>query len=149
MIQCQKSPDILQSPLGSASLFPSARMSREVAADPNTFTLRPEHKRKFRPADVKAIARQVLVSKLESQEYNADNVQNLIKDVADAVRDQVWARYTNYKILVHCLIGEQRGEGVRMGCKCFWDSDSDNLAEEVYITKQLFAVVTIYGLYQY
>ena len=57
--------------------------------------------------------------------------------------------FRGYKILVHCVVGEQRGEGVRMGCKCFWDSDTDNYAEEMYITKQLFGVVTVYGLYQY
>ena len=125
-------------------------MQKDVSVDPNTFSLRPEHKRKFRPAQVKSVIRQVLVSKLEGQEDNADNVQNLIKDVADTTRDKVRdLDYRNYKILVHCLVGEQRGEGMRMGCKCFWDSDTDNLAEEVYINKHLFAVVTVYGLYQY
>jgi hypothetical protein len=125
-------------------------MQKDINVDPNTFSLRPEHKRKFRPAQVKSVIRQVLVSKLESQEYNADNIQNLIKDVADTTRDKVRELdYRNYKILVHCLVGEQRGEGMRMGCKCFWDSDTDNMAEEVYINKNLFAVVTVYGLYQY
>jgi hypothetical protein len=125
-------------------------MQKEVTVDPATFSLRPEHKRKFRPQQVKSVVRQVLVSKLEGQDYNADNIQNLIRDIADTVRDKVRdLDYRNYKILVHCLVGEQRGEGVRMGCKCFWDSDTDNLAEEVYVTKQLFGVVTVYGLYQY
>ena len=30
------------------------------------------------------------------------------------------------------VIGEQRGEGVRMGCRCFWDSDTDGYAEDTY-----------------
>lgn len=125
-------------------------MQKEVTVDPNTFSLRPEHKRKFRPQQVKSVVRQVLLQKLDGQDYNPDNMQNLIKDLADAIRNRVMdLDYRNYKILVHCMIGEQKGEGVRMGCKCFWDSDTDNLAEEVYMNKQLFAVVSVYGLYQY
>ena len=30
------------------------------------------------------------------------------------------------------VIGEQRGEGVRMGCRCFWDPDTDAYAEDTY-----------------
>lgn len=41
------------------------------------------------------------------------------------------------------MIGEQRGEGIRfnenfsshksrMACRCFWDSDTDNYASEIY-----------------
>ena len=125
-------------------------MQRDANVDPTTFSLRPEHKRKFRPQQVKSAVRQILVAKLEGQEYNGDNMQTVIKEIADAVRDKVRDMdFRGYKILVHCVVGEQRGEGVRMGCKCFWDSDTDNYAEETYITKQLFGVVTVYGLYQY
>jgi hypothetical protein len=127
-----------------------ADTSSSVALDPNTFSLRPEHKRRFKPQDVKAVIRQVLVSKLEGVDYNADAVINLIKEITDTVRDKVRdLDYRNYKILVHCLVGEQRGEGLRMGSKCFWDADTDNVAEEVYTTKQLFAVCCVYGIYQY
>jgi hypothetical protein len=121
-----------------------------TSVDPNTFSLRPSHKRKFRPQDVKAITRTILETRLHNQEYRPDDIQNLSKEIADAVRDKVRALdLERYKIMVHCMIGEQRGEGVRMGCKMFWDSDTDNYAEEVYINKHLFAVVTVYGLYQY
>ena len=37
-----------------------------------------------------------------------------------------------YKFVVQVVIGEQRGEGVRMGCRCFWDSDTDGYAEDTY-----------------
>lgn len=38
-----------------------------------------------------------------------------------------------YKYVVQVVIGEQRGEGVRMGSRCFWDSDTDNVASETYV----------------
>lgn len=37
-----------------------------------------------------------------------------------------------YKYVVQVVIGEQRGEGVRMGSRCFWDSETDNVANETY-----------------
>lgn len=38
-----------------------------------------------------------------------------------------------YKYVVQVVIGEQRGEGVRMGSRCFWDSETDNVANETYV----------------
>lgn len=38
-----------------------------------------------------------------------------------------------YKYVVQVVIGEQRGEGVRMGSRCFWDPETDNVASETYV----------------
>ena len=35
-------------------------------------------------------------------------------------------------------IGEQRGEGVKVGSRCLWDSDSDNIAQDVFINVRNF-----------
>jgi hypothetical protein len=125
-------------------------VTRETA-DPTTFSLRPAHKAKFHPQKVKSFVRSILVQKLQGQDYNHDNIQTVIKDIADTVRDKIVKEmgFSNYKILVHCLVSEQRGQGVRMASKCFWDADTDNVVEEIYMTKQLLGVVTVYGLYQY
>ena len=37
-----------------------------------------------------------------------------------------------YKFVVQVVIGEQRGEGVRMGARCFWDDNTDGYAQEVF-----------------
>eukprot|EP00758_Cryptobia_borreli_P004148 Tbor_TRINITY_DN4211_c0_g1::TRINITY_DN4211_c0_g1_i1::g.24065::m.24065 len=114
------------------------------------FTLRPPHQKKFKPALVKPLIKHILESKLQNQEYHPDDVQNLSKDVSDTIRDKVRdLDFERYKIVVNCVIGEQRGEGVRVACNMFWDSDTDAYAEETYTNKHLFAVVTVYGLYQY
>ena len=41
--------------------------------------------------------------------------------------------YDRYKFVVQVVIGEQRGEGVKMGCRCFWDSDTDNYAQDIFM----------------
>ena len=37
-----------------------------------------------------------------------------------------------YKFVVQVVIGEDRGACVRMGCRCFWDAETDNYAEDTY-----------------
>ena len=34
--------------------------------------------------------------------------------------------------MVQVVIGEDRGACVRMGCRCFWDAETDNYAEDTY-----------------
>ena len=54
-----------------------------------------------------------------------------------------------YKIVVEVVIGEQRGEGVRMGTRCLWDSDTDNYASDVFMNDSLFCCAAAFGIYYY
>ena len=38
-----------------------------------------------------------------------------------------------YKYLVQVIMGEQKGEGVRVGTRFFWDSDTDKFASETFV----------------
>eukprot|EP00669_Euglena_mutabilis_P012961 TRINITY_DN7689_c0_g1_i1.p1 TRINITY_DN7689_c0_g1~~TRINITY_DN7689_c0_g1_i1.p1 ORF type:complete len:120 (+),score=32.13 TRINITY_DN7689_c0_g1_i1:65-424(+) len=115
-----------------------------------TFSLRPNHKKKFRSTVVKELMGAVLSERLDGRDYQPDDASTLTKEIADTIRDRLkelgWDRY---KYIVYVVIGEQRGEGLKMGCRCFWDSDSDNYAEESYSSKQLFCVATVFGIYHY
>jgi hypothetical protein len=44
-----------------------------------------------------------------------------------------------FQIVVEVVLGEQRGEGVRMGTRCLWDADTDN-----YASGQIFTTFTTY-----
>lgn len=37
-----------------------------------------------------------------------------------------------YKILVHVVVGESRGEGVRVGTRCLWDTTTDSMVHESF-----------------
>jgi hypothetical protein len=54
-----------------------------------------------------------------------------------------------YKYMVQVVIGEQRGEGVRMGCRCMWDTETDHQASATLINDSLFCVATAYAIYLY
>lgn len=51
--------------------------------------------------------------------------------------------------MVQVVMGEQKGEGVRMGCRCFWDSDTDNYASETFTNDEMFCVATAFAVYLY
>lgn len=57
--------------------------------------------------------------------------------------------YERYKVVVEVVIGEQRGEGVRMGTRCLWDSDTDSYASDVFMNDSLFCCAAAFGIYYY
>lgn len=82
--------------------------------------------------------------------YEPDEVPELCRSLADTVKEKVKTLgYDRYKLVVQVVIGELRGQGVKMTSKCFWDADTDSYAEEVFINDSLFCVVTVFGGYYY
>ncbi len=45
--------------------------------------------------------------------------------------------------MVQVVMGEQRGEGVRMGTRCFWDADTDNYASETFVNVRATTLVAV------
>ena len=118
--------------------------------DENTYVIHPEYKNKFRPGPTKEIIRDVLQSKLDKATYSMETTQLLTKQVADDIKDRLKElMLPRYKIVVQVSIGEQKGQGVRMGTRCFWDGDTDSYASETYSNESLFCVATAYGVYLY
>jgi len=50
---------------------------------------------------------------------------------------------------VQVTLGEQRTEGVHVGCRCLWDGDTDNYASNTFKNDSIFCVVSAYWVYQY
>mmetsp|Transcript_4040 Transcript_4040/g.8133 ORF Transcript_4040/g.8133 Transcript_4040/m.8133 type:complete len:126 (+) Transcript_4040:60-437(+) len=125
-------------------------MEKKSKSDDHSYVIHPEYKSKFRPGPAKEIIKDVLQTKLEKEQYNPDKTPILIKQVADDIKDRLkemhWDRY---KIMVQVSIGEQRGQGVRMGSRCFWDADTDSFASDTFSNESLFCVATAYGVYHY
>lgn len=64
-------------------------------------------------------------------------------------RHSFFCEPARYKLMVQVVIGQQKGEGVRMGTRCFWDAESDNYASDTFTNDSLFCVATAYGVYMY
>merc|ERR1719495_2423877 len=114
------------------------------------FGIRPSYETKFKPYQVKELIVTTLNDTLGGKLYDPNKVSNWCKFIADSIKNQVKTLgYDRYKIVVEVVIGEQRGEGVRMGSRCLWDSDTDNYASDVYMNDSLFCCTAVFGLYYY
>lgn len=114
------------------------------------YTIRPQPQSKFRQGNVRTIIEHTLNERLANQTYNADACGDLCKDIADELRSHVKAlELPRYKYVTHVQIGELKGEGVKIGCRCFWDTDTDTLVQHTFRNESLFCVAVIYGVYYY
>ena len=55
-----------------------------------------------------------------------------------------------YKYIVQCVVGANKGQGVRMGCRQFWDDNLDNVATVTKVVEdEYFVTVVAFALYTY
>ncbi|XP_060574179.1 dynein light chain Tctex-type protein 2B-like [Ruditapes philippinarum] len=126
----------------------------EVAEQPppasNTYVIRPNFQHKFRPVSVKECIHAVLNEHLDGKTYDPEEIMDWTKTISDDIKTKLKDMgYDRYKFVVQVAIGEQRGEGVKMGARCFWDSDTDNYAQDIYMNDSLFCVAAAFGVFYY
>jgi hypothetical protein len=98
----------------------------------------------------KEVIRGTLHEHLNGKEYNSDEANTWTKQIVDEIKDKLKEKgFERYKFIVQVVMGEQRGEGVKMGCRCFWDSDTDNYAQDVFMNDTLFCVAAAFGVFYY
>ncbi|KAG8444882.1 hypothetical protein GDO86_009874 [Hymenochirus boettgeri] len=122
----------------------------EAESGENTYIIRPNFQHKFRAATVKECIRSVLKEELGNKQYIAEEVPQLTRFLSELIKDKLKEMgFDRYKMVVQVVIGEQRGEGVKMAARCFWDADTDNYAEDVFMNEYLFCVVAAFGCFHY
>ncbi|XP_043926230.1 dynein light chain Tctex-type protein 2B [Protopterus annectens] len=124
--------------------------TRDGALAENTYIIRPNFQHKFKTAIAKECIQTVLKEELAGKEYNPEDIPGLTKFLSETIKDKLkemgWDRY---KLVVQVVIGEQRGEGVKMAARCFWDADTDNYAQDIYMNESLFCVAAAFGSFYY
>nr|XP_046156426.1 dynein light chain Tctex-type protein 2B isoform X1 [Oncorhynchus gorbuscha] len=100
----------------------------------NTYLIRPNYHHKFKAAVVKECIHDVLREQLSGVQYDPDEVGVLSRSLADCIKDKLKdVGFDRYKLVVQVVIGEQRGEGVKMAARCFWDADTDSYAQDIFM----------------
>ena len=113
-------------------------------------TVRPKYRQRASVNAMKEIIRNILEAELGGQTYQLDLCTVQTKKICDDIRNKLKEQnLPRYKYMVQVVIGQQRGEGVRMGCRTFWDADTDAYASETFINDSLFCVATAYAVYLY
>ncbi|KAM9503248.1 dynein light chain Tctex-type protein 2B isoform 6-T6 [Salvelinus alpinus] len=107
-------------------------------------------KSRFKAAVVKECIRDILREQLSGVQYDPDEVGVLSRSLADCIKDKLKdVGFDRYKLVVQVVIGEQRGEGVKMAARCFWDADTDSYAQDIFMNDSLFCVAAAFGSYFY
>ncbi|NXM92063.1 TC1D2 protein, partial [Oenanthe oenanthe] len=105
---------------------------------------------RFKSSTVKECIHAILKEKLTNVEYIPEEIPQLTKSLSEIIKDRLKEEgFDRYKMVVQVVIGEQRGEGVNMAARCFWDADTDSCAHDVFINDSLFCVVAAFGCYYY
>mmetsp|Transcript_16414 Transcript_16414/g.33019 ORF Transcript_16414/g.33019 Transcript_16414/m.33019 type:complete len:123 (-) Transcript_16414:250-618(-) len=122
-----------------------------MSGDTGLYSICPTFKEKFPPAEVKKIIGTFLAEFLADKSYNQELTAQWTREIADGIKSSIKQQLElpRYKFVVQVVVGEQRGEGVRMGCRCFWDADTDNYADESYRNDSLFCVAAVFAAYLY
>ena len=122
-----------------------------VAARMAEYSIRPSFKEKLRPAAVKSIIDSVLKERLAEKSYSPEMTAQWTREISDEIKNKLKSELElpRYKFVVQVVIGEQRGEGVRMGCRCFWDAETDGYGEATFRNDSLFCVAAAFGSYLY
>ena len=118
------------------------------------YEIRPKLVVKFTKDKVYDIIKNTLDTKMAvmNEKYNHEQAMTLNKEICDAVRDSLKddkLNFKRYKILVHCIIGEKRGQGIKIGSKCMWDTTSDAAVSASWENEYTYAFCIAYGVYFY
>lgn len=136
--------------------------SKKETAEERTYNVRPILKEKFTKKVIKIFLYQkvydIIRKSLEDNlkivdKYKHDEIIVLNKKICDEVKKllttDISINLKRYKILVQCFIGENKGQGVRIGSRCLWDTSTDNVVSAEYDNECLFAFCAAFGLYYY
>ncbi|XP_074860384.1 dynein light chain Tctex-type protein 2B [Carettochelys insculpta] len=124
--------------------------SEGLPSSGNTYSLRPAFQHKFRSSTVKECIHAILKETLANVQYNPEETPQLTQSLSETIKDGLKEKgFHRYKMVVQVVIGEQRGEGVNMAARCFWDADTDNYAQDVFMNDSLFCVVAAFGCFYY
>jgi hypothetical protein len=92
-----------------------------------------------------------LKAKLTDKGYKLESLNQWTKEIADDTKAALknLGKDKRYKFLVQVIIGENKGQGVRVGSRCFWDSDTDDCTWVSFMNESLFCLVAAFAVYLY
>ena len=106
------------------------------------YEIRPKLIMKFTREKVYDVIKNVLDQKMQSMKgkYNHEDAMQLNKEICDEVKVQLKEdkmNFKRYKILVHCIIGEKKGQGIKLAILLFLPVGKMN-------TLMLFVLLMVY-----
>ncbi|XP_023244491.1 tctex1 domain-containing protein 2-like [Centruroides sculpturatus] len=117
----------------------------------NTYTIHPSFEKRIQSSAVRECIQVILSDHLGDKDYSRSDVSSWTRIISEKVRNKIkeLGEDKRYKTVVQVIIGEMRGEGVKIGSRCLWDADTDNCFTESFRNDTLFCVVAVFVSYYY
>lgn len=116
-------------------------MRRKVA---QTYQTKPEDTQRFFASKAEAVIKSMLESHLGDGAYTYEHAtsKKKAKEITEELRSSFMDRMKgedsfetpldSYRIICHVIIGEKKGQGLRIMSKCLWDENNDNYATHTF-----------------
>jgi hypothetical protein len=120
----------------------------------NNYEIRVKLTNKFTKEKAFNVIKYILDEKMSlmNENYNEELAQQLNREICETIRNEFKDgkyNFQKYKFIVHCIIGEKKGQGIKIGSKCIWDSNSDSVVCVNWANENIFAFCSVYGIYFY
>ena len=131
--------------------MPPKKEKAEKEKKEKTYQIRPQFKDKFRPGEAKEKIEKIVHEHLKGKTKTPQELNQLSKEIADQVKKELkdLGKDKRYKFLVHCILGQNIGQGVRVGSRQFWDEDTDDVTWVSYVNDNHFCLVSAFAVYMY
>ncbi|XP_050311585.1 dynein light chain Tctex-type protein 2B-like [Anthonomus grandis grandis] len=126
------------------------KLSHESVAPQNSYQIKPSFQDIFKQVPVKEIIRSVQFSMLSGKTYDPDMAKKWTIKMANEINEKVKdVGMKRYRHIVQVIIGERKGQGVKSGCRCVWDTDIDTSCNEIFMNDTIFCAVTVFAVFLY
>ncbi|CAF1133911.1 unnamed protein product [Adineta ricciae] len=104
----------------------------------------------FDSQDMKRRLHEILHENLHDKRYDSNQCSSLSKDLANRIKDALKRfGYERYKFVIQVLICQEYNENIQMNCRAYWDSETDRLAQTIYMNQFLICIATAFAVYYY
>lgn len=130
---------------------PSTRMHDRRIRQVGKFITRPENIFPVIKAELKIS--EILERRLKNTKYSSTFGKEISKSLSNEIKREVKTCYDLQRFKLICIVnlGEIKFSilgNAMFGSRCLWNTITDNFASSSYQNAELFAVATIYALYQ-
>lgn len=113
-----------------------------------TYRMKPYDDQKFSPSAVQAVCEEVVKAVLDGKVWNGEEETVWTVSITEQIKQKVRElRYSRYKVVVQVVLGQNKGQGIRIASRCLWDTDTDNSASFSFKNDSLWCTAMVFGCY--
>uniref|UniRef100_A0A1I8FYA9 Tctex1 domain-containing protein 1 n=1 Tax=Macrostomum lignano TaxID=282301 RepID=A0A1I8FYA9_9PLAT len=117
----------------------------------NTYQLGPSATGQFPLGQAGRVLRQILRDYLDGKSYAEEFARTMSQSISQVIRSRMKELQSpagRYKVISLCSIGARGPHGLSMASRCLWDDSVDNFVSSQFDNNSLYAVATVFVVYQ-